>query len=298
MAYVGKGAGKKLIESIENARKTIKIVSPFLGVSTLERNLIPARNRGVKVTIITKEDQSEDILKALKEFESFRTNELHAKFYIIDDRMVYEGSANFTYTGLFKSIEQMSYSNGQHKVSEAIKSFDRIKNDCKHFKADRGNGQISGQKQKFGENGIMQILKLTGYAMCSALFTGLIFLGLVTAYPQVSADRILLGLTFLGSAALSIGFLKLFVFSDSTKNQKLRAYVQGFLGVLFFVWGVIFLLLTVWQLLAAPRSGPLGDIGSPTVLFMLATAFIYAAHKRIGAYVNLFKVVFRSRPGA
>ena len=136
---VGKRAGKKLLESIENAEHTIKIVSPFLSASTIERNLVPAKNRGLKVTIVTRESEKNwngNVLELLKDFESFRSDDLHAKFYIIDDKIMYEGSANFTYTGLFKGIEQMSYTTDEYRISEAIKNFDQIKKNCKHFEAE------------------------------------------------------------------------------------------------------------------------------------------------------------------
>jgi len=50
--YIGKGAGKKLMEDMQNARKSIKIISPFLS-PFLIKELINSKNRGVDIELIT-----------------------------------------------------------------------------------------------------------------------------------------------------------------------------------------------------------------------------------------------------
>lgn len=50
--YIGTGAGKKLLSDIENARSSIKIISPFLSPSTVGK-LIDLHNRGIKIELIT-----------------------------------------------------------------------------------------------------------------------------------------------------------------------------------------------------------------------------------------------------
>jgi phosphatidylserine/phosphatidylglycerophosphate/cardiolipin synthase-like enzyme len=53
--YIGKGAGKKLLDDMRNARKSIKIVSPYLSPS-LVNELIFFRERNLEVELITSGD--------------------------------------------------------------------------------------------------------------------------------------------------------------------------------------------------------------------------------------------------
>ena len=50
--YIGTGAGKKLMEDIEDAKRSVKIVSPFLS-PFLVKKLIDLHYRGVEVKLIT-----------------------------------------------------------------------------------------------------------------------------------------------------------------------------------------------------------------------------------------------------
>lgn len=53
--YIGKGAGKKLLYDIQNARKSVKIVSPYLS-PFLIAELIKFRNRNLEVELITSDN--------------------------------------------------------------------------------------------------------------------------------------------------------------------------------------------------------------------------------------------------
>lgn len=53
--YIGKGAGKKLLYDIQNARKSVKIVSPYLS-PFLITELINFRNRNLEVELITSDN--------------------------------------------------------------------------------------------------------------------------------------------------------------------------------------------------------------------------------------------------
>lgn len=50
--YIGKGAGKKLLNDIQNARKSIKIVSPYLSPFLISE-LINLRKRNLEIELIT-----------------------------------------------------------------------------------------------------------------------------------------------------------------------------------------------------------------------------------------------------
>lgn len=56
--YIGKGAGKKLLNDIRNARKSIKIVSPYISPFLISE-LINFRNRNLEVELVTT-DKIED----------------------------------------------------------------------------------------------------------------------------------------------------------------------------------------------------------------------------------------------
>jgi len=53
--YIGKGAGKKLLDDMRNARKSIKIVSPYLSPS-LVNELIYFKERNLEVDLVTTGD--------------------------------------------------------------------------------------------------------------------------------------------------------------------------------------------------------------------------------------------------
>jgi len=56
--YIGQGAGKKLLDDIDNAIKSIKIVSPYLSPS-FTKSLIEKKKQGIEVHLITM-DKIED----------------------------------------------------------------------------------------------------------------------------------------------------------------------------------------------------------------------------------------------
>lgn len=50
--YIGKGAGKKLVTDMQNAQRSIKIISPFLS-PFLIKELINSKNKGIDIQLIT-----------------------------------------------------------------------------------------------------------------------------------------------------------------------------------------------------------------------------------------------------
>jgi len=52
--YIGTGAGAKLLKEIENAKKSVKIISPYLSASYVEK-LIKLKEKGLDVGLITSE---------------------------------------------------------------------------------------------------------------------------------------------------------------------------------------------------------------------------------------------------
>ena len=63
--YIGKGAGKKLIKDIQNAKKTIRIVSPYLSHELISE-LILMRKKHISVQLITTDKIEDDNEKNIK----------------------------------------------------------------------------------------------------------------------------------------------------------------------------------------------------------------------------------------
>jgi hypothetical protein len=51
---------------------------------------------------------------------------VHAKLYVIDDRVAYLGSANFTTSGLFDNVEAMVRLTSPHAVAELARYVDEL----------------------------------------------------------------------------------------------------------------------------------------------------------------------------
>ena len=147
--YVGRGAGKKLRYSIETAKKSIRIASPYVTADEIELLREKCLGKMGNIKIITSaDDDLENMalvngLKALIHREKtknsseceytsifdavfFRGSFFHAKFYIIDDELAYVGSINFTGKGLEKSIETCITLKDPNAVQKLIVFFDQL----------------------------------------------------------------------------------------------------------------------------------------------------------------------------
>jgi len=207
--YVGRYAGKELLQDIKSARQEIKIVSPYLSPSYVEE-LIKLQKKGVKITLITSDEIKEgdgtysdfnhknlirqkrilnknaeekrnmglkvsgasflipliliafsvDILIAIvfgvlsgvwfyryyqlriysykyysifnlkvffsqyaRDVENKGTHLVHSKLYVIDKKIAYVGSVNFTHSGIKNSYEcivKVKENNAVERISKEI----------------------------------------------------------------------------------------------------------------------------------------------------------------------------------
>jgi phosphatidylserine/phosphatidylglycerophosphate/cardiolipin synthase-like enzyme len=138
--YIGEHAGGKLMTSIQNAKKSIKILSPYLTVSEVDEVCAKSAAGVADIAIITSASDGNLKkfwqVKALKKlirskkkengkyehtanFKSvfFRGDFVHAKLYIIDDTIAFAGSINFTGKGMEKN----------HETCLTIKDADTVK---------------------------------------------------------------------------------------------------------------------------------------------------------------------------
>jgi len=69
--YIGRNAGLEILEALRNSRKSIKIVSPYLSGSYLEK-LVNLQKKGIDITLITCDDIKEEVNK----FSNFRLSDI------------------------------------------------------------------------------------------------------------------------------------------------------------------------------------------------------------------------------
>ena len=142
--YIGVNAGKRMLGRLIDAKKSIKIVSPFLAEDKIEE----LRNRRLEglddifiITTVPEEISNEEHLAALRKLihpvradeyrvilntAFFKENSLHEKLYIIDDEIVYSGSFNFTNAGVNNNMETAITIKDPGTVSEIVSYFDRL----------------------------------------------------------------------------------------------------------------------------------------------------------------------------
>src|SRR3989338_2839278 len=89
--YIGKEAGKEIHEKIKNAKKSVKIVSPYLSADYL-KDLIRLHKKQIAVTLITC-DKIED-----SPYSDFKTEDL------IKKEKVYDKKARILKKGLFRGF--------------------------------------------------------------------------------------------------------------------------------------------------------------------------------------------------
>ena len=91
------------------------VISPFISMETAKILGDIVKNNNIKCTVITRFDRAlfnngGSSIKALSLLNQagadiLALQNLHTKLYIIDNRTVFTGSANFTQNGLTKNIE-------------------------------------------------------------------------------------------------------------------------------------------------------------------------------------------------
>ncbi len=107
-----------IIESINNAKKDIKIISPYVAFPvTVKQAIREALNRGVNVALITigKADKKSSYYQSTFDTDTltelgvkvYRMNDtfIHTKMFIFDDDKVIIGTTNFDYRSLFHHFE-------------------------------------------------------------------------------------------------------------------------------------------------------------------------------------------------
>ncbi len=147
MLYSGRDVGKLLEPALYSARKRIIVVSPWISKKYAEE-LRSKAERGVDVTVVTSTkclwyeeiaracpSRVRRLLSKLFPFLSKKvklrlyvlddTNFVHSKIYVFDN-VAFVGSANLTYTSLWKNEETVAIIKGWWKLRKVLKEVKKI----------------------------------------------------------------------------------------------------------------------------------------------------------------------------
>jgi phosphatidylserine/phosphatidylglycerophosphate/cardiolipin synthase-like enzyme len=136
-AIIGKQFTKEVIQIIENAKKSIRIVvfdwrwypnNKQNPVQKFNQAIIQARRRGVEIKVIT---NMNDVIKILKtegcEARKPLTPRLiHAKLMIVDDRIVINGSHNYTQSAFTMNHEVSTMIEDEQLAKSYIEFFNNL----------------------------------------------------------------------------------------------------------------------------------------------------------------------------
>ena len=112
--HEGGGIDQLLVDDIESAESEILLAIYAVTNDRLRDALIQAHERGVDVQIVTDDGEYEDEdMKRLRQsgivvhHDDDRYALMHDKFLVIDDRVVWSGSCNYTYYAFYRNNENL-----------------------------------------------------------------------------------------------------------------------------------------------------------------------------------------------
>lgn len=133
----GQACKAKIIESISQAKSTIKVAMAYFTDKEIADELISARQKGVEVNIVLSNDitnnEIRDRLKgkvSLVIFESNGRGIMHHKFCIIDNSLLLHGSYNYTYNATKNNQESLNITDSYNLISEYSNIFDTLTKDA------------------------------------------------------------------------------------------------------------------------------------------------------------------------
>jgi len=128
---------EKLKERVAEARKSLKIASPWIEECLLEK-LLEVLPKGIKIEVILRSQELKDLaitgegtFRTLNKFgaDVYISDRLHAKLVIVDDLLALVGSANLTGAGMREegNLEAMVLLEGEEakRLSELFEDYKR-----------------------------------------------------------------------------------------------------------------------------------------------------------------------------
>jgi len=127
----------EFINACKTSNVSVKLCTPFVKHEIIA-DIITAKQKNVSLNLITKVDlknfhnKASDV-EALKQTLSangyiYNCSNLHAKFYIFDDKSCFITSANLTSSGLKKNEEFGIFTDENRLVDEAVFAYSQIQN--------------------------------------------------------------------------------------------------------------------------------------------------------------------------
>ncbi len=129
--------GEIVHKNISSANQIVRICTPFLNTEILKDITRDALRRDVRVRLLISRSKklSRELRSALLqlinanpgllEVRFLSEKFIHAKIYIVDDRVAIVGSPNLTFGGLYENIEVLSIHRNKAEVYKLISDFER-----------------------------------------------------------------------------------------------------------------------------------------------------------------------------
>lgn len=128
------GEAKNLFNYITNAKRSVKLTSPWISEQVARALCELAVKKKIHFQILTSLDEGvETHRKALRllaetkidevDIRALRDKQLHAKMVLIDDTLFIIGSANLTLSGLYENIESYVVLSSENVVKESLRKF-------------------------------------------------------------------------------------------------------------------------------------------------------------------------------
>jgi len=136
---MGKGVGLELLNLLKNAKKDLRIISPWISPEIAETIIKIAQVNNVKVKVITRPPASSEpqqhILavkmlssasQKLRNIKLAYNDKVHAKIVIVDSELVISGSMNLTKHGIEINIESIATAKANHLAYKIIAEFESL----------------------------------------------------------------------------------------------------------------------------------------------------------------------------
>jgi len=129
------GVEKTLIQDINNSKSSIRLAIYGFSNDRIRDAVLAAYNRGVDTKIVTDDTEAEkENIQILKNAgidivdDEDSSALMHNKFLVIDSKVVWTGSANYTYYSFFKNNENLVKITSQKVANVYLEEFNEIYN--------------------------------------------------------------------------------------------------------------------------------------------------------------------------
>ncbi len=134
----GKRMGDIILKELSDAKRIVRIVSPFFTPEVLDQVADPLLNRGVEVRLVIsrqkklKDVHIEHLNKKVAEsgglfkYRLISDEFVHMKAYIVDDASLITGSVNLTWGGFYENREHLQITRDKVEIYKRISEFEEL----------------------------------------------------------------------------------------------------------------------------------------------------------------------------